>query len=169
MKGKRILYGALIGVVLLTGCGTAADSGSTGGEGHENHEQHKLANGDIQEKTANVSTLPTFLDKVSPTIKQAYQVAATVEKQLHSIPCYCGCGKSANHKNNAQCFIKEVQSDGSVVWDDHGTRCNTCINIAVQTAAMLKDGKSLLEIRNTIDSKYKEGYAVPTPTPMPST
>ncbi|GAA3330393.1 hypothetical protein GCM10020331_082760 [Ectobacillus funiculus] len=30
-----------------------------------------------------------------------------------------------------------------------------------------KKGKSTIEIRNYIDTKYKEGFAKPTPTPMP--
>ncbi|MNJ02500.1 hypothetical protein D3C73_1624720 [compost metagenome] len=65
------------------------------------------------------------------------------------------------------CFVQEINPDGSVVWDDHGTRCGVCLNIAVESARMLKDGKSAKEIRDTIDQNYKTGYAKPTPTPKP--
>ena len=83
------------------------------------------------------------------------------------MPCYCGCGESAGHKSNLNCFIQEKREDGSIVWDDHGTRCLVCLEIAVQSAQLHKEGKSLKEIRQFIDDTYKEGYAKPTPTDMP--
>jgi hypothetical protein len=65
------------------------------------------------------------------------------------------------------CFVKEVNADGSIVWDDHGTRCGVCLQIAVQSINMNHEGKSLKEIRDIIDSTYKKGYAKPSDTPMP--
>ena len=84
------------------------------------------------------------------------------------MPCYCGCGESAGHGSNLNCFIDEIREDGSVVWDDHGTRCQVCLEIAVQSVKMTQEGKSLKEIREFIDENYKEGYAEPTDTPMPA-
>jgi len=166
MKLNQYVLLAFTGIALLTGCGTTDANQSASGTDHSEH-QHQLANGDLQETTAGLDKLPSFLDKVDPRIKQAYQVVAATNTPLQNIPCYCGCGKSAGHQSNAQCFIKEVQADGQVVWDDHGTRCSTCINIAVTTAKHLQDGKSLKDIRTMIDEQYKEGYAKPTPTPLP--
>lgn len=65
------------------------------------------------------------------------------------------------------CFVKKINEDGSVVWDDHGTRCGVCLEIAAESMKMKQEGKSIKEIRNYIDEKYKEGYAKPTKTPMP--
>jgi hypothetical protein len=76
--------------------------------------------------------------------------------------------EQAGHLHNGNCFIKEVKSDASVVWDDHGTRCGTCLEIAFTSAKMLKEGKTVKEIRTFVDETYKSGYAKPTPTPMPS-
>ncbi|MGO0058548.1 PCYCGC motif-containing (lipo)protein [Brevibacillus fluminis] len=158
-KRSRFVYAGLVALSLLTGC--------AGQDSAAQHQSHQLPNGDLQEVTASITTLPTFLDKVEPQIKDIYQIAAGVQDVLKSIPCYCGCGESAGHLHNGNCFIKEVKQDGSVVWDDHGTRCNTCMEIAVISAKMTKDGKTPKEIRTYIDQQYKEGYAKPTPTPMP--
>lgn len=129
------------------------------------HDSH--ANHDIQEKTASIQALPTFLDKQPDQVRLAYQIAGLSTDLLQWIPCYCGCGESAGHKSNMNCFVQQINPDGSVVWDDHGTRCGVCLNIAVESARMLKDGKSAKEIRDMIDLNYKTGYAKPTPTPKP--
>ena len=84
------------------------------------------------------------------------------------MPCYCGCGDAAGHESNLNCFIAEVREDGSILWDDHGTRCQVCVDIAVESVKLYQDGKTIKEIRHIIDEKYKEGYAKPTPTKMPA-
>lgn len=176
---------AVLGMVatsmILAGCGAQqAQTPATSGHDHSSHtassagqpvlgqKQVRLENGDIQEITASKDVLPTFLDKADQQIKFAYIKAAQNNELLQSMPCYCGCGVSAGHDHNMHCFIKEVKEDGTVVWDDHGTRCDTCMNIAVESAALKEQGKTTKEIRTYIDNKYKEGYAKPTPTPMPS-
>lgn len=159
MKPTRFVFAGLLSLSLLAGCGS--------NDAAPQHETHHLPNGDLQEVTASIKQLPTFLDKVDPQIKEVYQIASSVNDTLKSIPCYCGCGESAGHLHNGNCFIKEVKQDGSVVWDDHGTRCGVCMEIAVVTAKMSMEGKSTKEIRTFIDKQYGEGYAEPTPTPMP--
>lgn len=146
--------------LMLAGCGS-----STGKDVAQSH-QHHAPNGDLQETTASLDQLPSFLEPLSEQVRTAYKTAATVTDQLQYIPCYCGCGESAGHENNLNCFIKEINEDG-VVWDDHGTRCGVCLEIALITAELDKQGTSLLDIRHAIDGMYAEGYAVPTPTPMP--
>ncbi|OXM87365.1 PCYCGC motif-containing (lipo)protein [Paenibacillus rigui] len=147
-------------LLTITACGSKPAS-------HE-HEAHQLANGDIQETTKSVQVLPSFLDKKDPQMKQIYQLAASHADLLQWIPCYCGCGESAGHQSNQNCFVKEIRQDGSVVWDDHGTRCNVCLEIAVYSVKMKQEGKTDKEIRSFIDSKYQKGYASPTKTPMPA-
>ncbi|WP_426448339.1 PCYCGC motif-containing (lipo)protein [Paenibacillus sp. S-38] len=123
--------------------------------------------GDLQEKTASVDVLPTFLKTQPEQTQLIYKIAGQTLDKLQWIPCYCGCGDEAGHQSNKNCFVKEVNDDGSVVWDDHGTRCGVCMEIAVTTAQLSKDGKLIKEIRNIIDSQYSKGYAKPTETPMP--
>lgn len=147
----------LIASILAAGCGNKEEAGGV----------HRMPNGDLQETTASLSALPAFLNGQSQEIRLVYQLAGQVHDTLDWIPCYCGCGQSAGHKSNRDCFIREVKADGTVVWDDHATRCGVCLQIAAQTAQMKVQGKSAKEIRSFIDEKYKQGYAAPTKTPMP--
>ena len=175
-KRANLAILGVLAVTVLNGCGAKQAQTPAAGHDHSSHgaqktlaaNQVQLANGDIQETTASIDVLPTFLDNANQKIKLAYATAAKNNDLLQSIPCYCGCGVSAGHLHNAHCFIKEVKQDGSVVWDDHGTRCDTCMGIAIESAQMKDKGKTTKEIRLYIDQKYREGYAKPTPTPMPS-
>ncbi|WP_168928306.1 PCYCGC domain-containing protein [Paenibacillus ginsengarvi] len=160
---KLRMFGSValaLAMFAVSACGKSA--------AQDEHGAHRTATGDIQEKTASIQTLPSFLDKQREEIRTAYRLAAQSAELLRSIPCYCGCGESAGHKSNENCFIQEIKSDGSVVWDDHGTRCGVCMQIAVTSYQLKEQGKSAKEIRQIIDATYKSGYAKPTPTPMPS-
>ncbi|MFN0223016.1 MULTISPECIES: PCYCGC motif-containing (lipo)protein [Paenibacillus] len=151
----------LVMAASLTACGAK--------EAAEKPAVHAAAHhGDIQETTASLDILPSFLASQPEQTRLIYGIAAKNIDRLQWIPCYCGCGESAGHLSNKNCFIKEVRSDGQVVWDDHGTRCGVCMEIAVKTAKLTAEGKTLKEIRAQIDAEYAKGYAKPTPTPMPS-
>ncbi|WP_248925011.1 PCYCGC domain-containing protein [Paenibacillus hamazuiensis] len=143
---------------VLSACGSNKDQG---------HQSHAVS-GDIQEKTASADVAPSFLKGQPEQIRLVYEAAGKASDILKWIPCYCGCGESAGHTSNLNCFVKEVNSDGSIVWDDHGTRCGVCLQIAVQSIKMKQDGKSLKEIRTFIDKTYEKGYAKPTKTPLPA-
>lgn len=188
MKLKNLVYGAMVAVMLITtGCASETDTAAnTDTAQHSEHAGHtdaapaskepvkindkqvRLANGDLQEVTASIDELPTFLQKAKPETIEAYRHAAKANEVLDFIPCYCGCGVHAGHKNNKHCFIKEIKPDKSVVWDDHGTRCATCMTIAVTSSKLKDSGKTTKEIRSIIDNQYKTGYDKPTPTPMPN-
>jgi hypothetical protein len=157
-KAIQILLLAFV-MVILAACGSKST---------EDHASHGGAHsGDLQETTSSINTLPNFLKTQPEQTQQIYQIAGLSKDKLQWIPCYCGCGDEVGHKSNKNCFIKEVKSDGSVVWDDHGTRCGVCMEIAVTTAQLSKDGRTIKEIRDTIDTRYR-GYAKSTDTPMPS-
>lgn len=134
--------------------------------GKENHTSH-APNGDLREETASADTLPAFLKTKGEQVRLAYQVAGKLGDTLQWIPCYCGCGESAGHGSNLNCFIHEIRDDGTVEWDDHGTRCGVCVQIALTTAQMKQQGSTDLEIRQYVDEKYGNGFAKPTDTPMP--
>ncbi|MCC3375738.1 PCYCGC domain-containing protein [Cohnella sp. REN36] len=133
----------------------------------EGGRHHTTPNGDLQVETASLDVMPDFLDGTAEQVKLAYAAAAKIRDTLQYIPCYCGCGEIAGHKDNLDCFIAAVREDGTVVWDDHGTGCGVCQLIALQSAQMKAQGRSDMEIRKYIDATYAEGYANPTDTPLP--
>jgi hypothetical protein len=158
MFNSRILVIiSCIALIVLSACGNQ-QSEST---------QHRAENGDLQETTSSVELLPSFLEGQSATIRKAYETAVTVKGLLPYIPCYCGCGASAGHQSNLNCFIREIKSDGTVVWDDHATRCGVCIETTFLTKQLNDQKVSLKDIRAYIDTKYAVGYAKPTNTPFP--
>ena len=163
-KTRITVLGVILSGMLLAGCG--AKEASEPANSHGDAHQQVAANGDLQEMTAGTDKLPAFLNALDPSLKTAYATAAEVKDILGSIPCYCGCGESAGHQSNLNCFIKEESADGSIVWDDHGTRCGVCVETAMTVSELSKQGKSVQEIRYTIDKTYSTGeYAAPTPTP----
>lgn len=160
---KNRMFWLLTGLalfVLLAACGkdNSKDDASAA---------HIMPNGDRQEETASLADMPGFLDGLPETVRLAYAAASKLQDTLIYIPCYCGCGQTAGHKSNLDCFIAGVREDGTVIWDDHGTGCGVCQQIALQAASMKRQGHSVLEIRKFVDDTYKEGYAAPTDTPMP--
>jgi hypothetical protein len=168
------LYSVILSSLLLSACGGPSTSEKAANAAHthqedsvSHHEEHHTESGDLQQSTASLEILPAFLDDAAPALITAYQTAASVTDILGYMPCYCGCGESAGHQSNLNCFIAEMKEDGSVVWDDHGTRCSVCIEIAVRAAAMKSAGIETERIRAIIDETYKEGYAEPTLTELP--
>jgi hypothetical protein len=141
--------------------------------GTSDHHRHAAGpssvntlSGDLREETA-ADKLPSFLKDHDPRVVAVYQAAAKHPELLEKIPCFCGCGKSAGHRSNKSCFIHDEKPDGRLVWDSHGVGCGVCQQIAMESVQMKEQGKSVKEIRGYIDQKYKEGFAEPTPTPMP--
>ncbi|MBG9454101.1 lipoprotein [Lysinibacillus sphaericus] len=168
---KKLLSIFALSLLVLSACGEdkqAVEKNQNEAQKEASHEEHAHASGDIQEETTSADVLPSFLNNKSEDIRLVYQIAGQSTEILEWMPCYCGCGESAGHKSNLNCFIEEKREDGTIVWDDHGTRCLVCLEIAVQSAKMHKDGMDIKEIRQTIDNNYKEGYAKPTPTDMPA-
>ncbi len=164
---KQLMFILLTAILVLSACGEKAQPSEKEHDMAHGEQKH-VPNGDLQEVTASTDILPTFLDDKPEEMRLVYQMAGTATDIIKWIPCYCGCGESAGHGSNLNCFIDEVREDGSVIWDDHGTRCQVCLEIAVLSVKMTQDGKSLKEVREFIDENYKEGYAKPTDTPMPA-
>ncbi|KGR92094.1 hypothetical protein CD30_01855 [Ureibacillus massiliensis 4400831 = CIP 108448 = CCUG 49529] len=167
---KRLFPLFTIILLVLAACGNEGSSEHEHSEeAHgDSHISHNPISGDIQEVTSSADELPSFLDGKSEDLRLVYQVAANATDILEWIPCYCGCGDSAGHRSNLNCFVAKTHEDGSIVWDDHGTRCQVCVDTVVQSVQAFQDGKSIKEIRMMIDEQYKNGYAAPTKTEMPA-
>ena len=147
-------------ITFLSACGTS-ESLAVG--------EQKEVGFDIREMTASAHALPSFLMNAHEDITNVYAMTVHEEDLLEHIPCYCGCGESARHRNVFDCFVHQKNDDGTVIWDNHGMKCGVCLDIAVESIGLKEQGASPSEIREAIDEKYKEGYATPTKTPVPET
>ncbi|MBG9792358.1 hypothetical protein ABD76_07545 [Paenibacillus dendritiformis] len=167
-KIQKLIGAVIVTVSVLGAAGCSAGDAGHAVTGKPEAAERLMPNGDLRQTTASADQLPPFMDDKSEEMQLIYKLAAANHELLASMPCYCGCGESAGHQNNLNCFVAEIEEDGAVVWDDHGTRCGVCLNIAVEASKLKSEGMSDIDIRNAIDEKYKEGYAEPTPTPMPA-
>lgn len=163
---SMMMASMLVTSILVSACSNTSEETNEESSSTENHEQHQEhAVSDLRQETKSVEVLPEFLNDKPEDMKLIYAAAAKNQELLEKIPCYCGCGEEAGHKNNYDCFVFENKENGALVWDDHGTKCGTCLEIAAQSVLDYSKGKSIKEIRTMIDEKYKDGYAKPTPTP----
>lgn len=157
MKRPRAVAACVLSLSLLM-------SACSSEEAKEHKTHYTTSGGDVREITKSTAHLPSFLEQYDENMAVLYQQAAKHQQLLEHIPCYCGCGASAGHKNNYDCFVYENKKDGSIVWDSHATTCGVCLEIAAESITEYEQGKSIKDIRKMIDEKYKAGYAEPTPT-----
>ncbi len=61
------------------------------------------------------SALSETLRKAPPKVREAYRFAIANRDILRQIPCYCGCG--AQHRSNAECYIKDVTANEKIEFD----------------------------------------------------
>ena len=166
MRKYFFMFTVLLIALLIGAC-----SNSTEDKIDENNQEVSSVNdgsmGDLREETSDKSTLPNFLNKHDDDMKLVYQIVADHQELLEHIPCYCGCNDSVGHGHNYHCFINENMDDGRIVWDDHATRCQVCLDIAVESVIEFENnGKSIDEVRDLIEKKYEgKGYPEATPTP----
>lgn len=97
-----------------------------------------------------MDAMPENVKSAPVTVQQAYQFAVANPDVLKQIPCYCGCG-SMGHTSNYACYVEKVGPNGKVTFDDHALGCSICVDITQDVMRMLKEKKSIQEIRTTID------------------
>jgi hypothetical protein len=59
---------------------------------------------------------PDFVIESPPEVQELYAFHVTSGGLMRYIPCFCGCSGSG-HRNNRDCYIREVHADGSVTFD----------------------------------------------------
>ena len=125
--------------VTLSACGGAVPAASSG-------------SGDL--KFAPESILPEVIrNNAAPQVKEAYRFAAANPDVLSKYPCYCGCG-AMGHKSNLDCYVKQANADGSIVFDDHAYGCSICVDITQDVMRLMREGRAAREIRAYIDATY---------------
>jgi hypothetical protein len=127
----------------------------------------------IPQKPAPPGTLPP-LPRVSFTpsmpmaiIQGVYEFAARHPEVLQYVPCYCGCEREG-HRGNHECFVKSRAASGRIVeWDSHGIGCDVCLHVGMRAMQLFNEGKTVTQIRATIDREIGSRFPSSTPTPQP--
>ena len=102
-----------------------------------------------------------------PVVQTVYEFAARHPEVLNYVPCYCGCEREG-HKANHDCFVKSRAVDGRILeWDSHALGCAVCLDVARKAMALFNQGKSVSDIRASIESEYAGRTPSHTPTPLP--
>src|SRR5688572_7958573 len=86
-------------------------------------------------------------------VAAVYEFAARHPEVLTYVPCYCGC-EQIGHRGNHDCFVRSRDANGRVQWNDHGTHCTVCIDVARDAMLMSNSGSSPAQIRAAIDQKW---------------
>jgi hypothetical protein len=113
--------GSATAVALLAGCGGAKESVSNRpAESHDDrvamdyapmfgqYEPSVEPDGD-----PSVVVWPDFVLASPLEIQELYAFHVTSGGLMRYMPCFCGCTGSG-HRNNRDCYIREVHADGSV-------------------------------------------------------
>lgn len=60
---------------------------------------------------------PPFILQAGPDVQALYEFQITNGELMRYMPCFCGCQREDNHRNNRDCYIDRVNPDGSVLFD----------------------------------------------------
>jgi hypothetical protein len=104
---------------------------------------------------APLAGMPADVQSAPGSVQEAYRFAAANSEVLMQIPCYCGCG-AMGHTSNYACYISGENSDGNLSFDSHALGCSICVDITQDTMRLLKQGKSVAEIRTYVDQTYAQ-------------
>jgi len=103
---------------------------------------------------ASMDHMPAEVQSAPVTVQQAYQFAVANPDVMHELPCYCGCGP-IGHTSNYACYVAEQNPDGSVkTFDNHALGCSICVDITQDAMRMLREGKTVPELRAYVDQTY---------------
>ena len=139
---RRFSLPFIILLVFLSGSLSACS-----GKGTSN-DDHGLAMAAFDQMPADVQQAPL-------TVQQAYRFNVANPDVMIQLPCYCGCG-SMGHTSNYSCYVSSVDADGKVTYDTHALGCSICVDITQDTMRLLKDGKSVPEIKSYVDQTYAQ-------------
>jgi hypothetical protein len=104
---------------------------------------------------ATLDQMPAEVQNAPAKVQQAYQFAIANPQIMQQVPCYCGCGKMG-HTSNYSCYAKGVAADGKINFDTHALGCSICVDITQDTMRLLKEGKSVPEIKAFVDQTYSQ-------------
>jgi len=106
-------------------------------------------------RMAAVDQMPAEVQAAPAVVRQAYRFAAANPDVMRRIPCYCGCGP-IGHTSNYSCYVSRVDGQGRITFDTHALGCSLCVDITQDTMRLLKQGKSVGEIKAYVDTTYSK-------------
>lgn len=105
---------------------------------------------------ASMNHMPVEVQSAPVTVQQSYQFAVANPDVMHELPCYCGCGP-IGHTSNYSCYVAEQNLDGSVkTFDNHALGCSICVDITQDAMRLLREGKTVPDIRTYADQTYSK-------------
>ena len=60
------------------------------------------------------------------------------------------------HTSNLSCYVKQLDKDGTAVFDEHAAGCGICVDITQDVMRMTREGKASPEIRTYVDAQYAQ-------------
>lgn len=60
---------------------------------------------------------PAFVTRAGPEVQRLYEFQIQNGDLMKYMPCFCGCAQEAGHRSNRDCYVRQVNPDGSVVLD----------------------------------------------------
>jgi hypothetical protein len=127
-----LLVGLALGNALLAGCALGAESAL---------------------KMADLHAMPHAVQAAPAAVQDAYRFAAANPEVLQQLPCYCGCG-SMGHTSNYACYLAGQDAGGALEFDSHALGCSICVDITLDAMRLLKEGKTVPEIKTYVDATY---------------
>ncbi len=82
------------------------------------------------------------------------------------MPCYCGCA-GMEHRSNLDCFFQRREVKGSFAYEEHASFCDICVQTANTASRLLREGKTMVQVRAAIDGQFGGGSVPGTDTPLP--
>lgn len=109
---------------------------------------------------------PEYVRQATDMVQEAYHYAIERPDVIQWMPCYCGCA-AMEHRSNLDCFLRARMAAGAVVFEEHASFCDVCVQTALLAKQRIAEGRSLAEIRAEVDATFG-GKGVPgTPTDLP--
>jgi hypothetical protein len=150
---------------------TSAGAGSPAGAPAVTTAGVTVPMGDMHMPTADEVTTtwdarPEYVQALPAEGQAAYAFALARPDVLQWLPCYCGCA-GMGHRSNLDCFFQRREVKGTYAYEQHASYCDICVKTANLADGMLREGKTMGQIRAAVDSTFGGGTAPGTDTALP--
>jgi hypothetical protein len=106
---------------------------------------------------------PAFVSHAGQT-EEAYAFAVAGPTSSSGCPA-TGCARG--HRSNLECFLQRREVGGAIVFEEHASYCDICIQTALMAKQMLGQGATLGQMRAAVDDTFGASGAPGTPTELP--